>query len=175
MDWKLNLPGALMPPGDAIARGYTQCQAYMTSSRQMLLDISIISDLPRATLRRGTTASTMAHGMWWSSIVFAPQRRLYLELAESTHPRGNGFKLIWPPTPPCAPRPYSIARFTAPQVSTQLQRCRLSGRFSTTRAPTWWLTVMPTTTNVSPRKTLMAIWIRPRAFANSWLEREAKL
>ncbi len=35
--------------------------------------------------------------------VFARQHRIYLEPARRARRKGNGFKPIWPPTPPCAP------------------------------------------------------------------------
>src|SRR6267378_5263703 len=98
MDWKLSLTGASMPLGDGTARGCIQCRGYKTSLLQTVLDISIISDLQRAILRRGTTVSTTAHGTWWSLIVSARRRQLYLEVAQRPRPRGNGFKQIWPPT-----------------------------------------------------------------------------
>jgi len=74
---------------DAIARGYTQCLAYMTSSLQMPLDISIISDLPQATLTKGYYSFN--YGAWHVVVlnsVCTPAPTL-LELAESTHQRGN--------------------------------------------------------------------------------------
>src|SRR5690349_3137575 len=126
-----------MPPGDVTARAYTLCLAYMTSLLQMVMDISIISDLPPATLPRATTALTTVHGMWWFSTVSARRGRLYLEDAQPRRPKGNGFKRTWRATRPYAQWLFGIRRFTARQVLTQLQRYNPSGRFCTTRALTW--------------------------------------